>query len=176
VISTTDTSGPDGDSGSPGLDSEDSPVGGAQSTPGTSDDSSLDYIQTTATRLIYDPATGTVSPATSGGTSTPFQFGINLNPAQVAVQAGAINGGGTFVNTISQVNGAPITVIVSVNSAGIVSAFTFYDPSTGIADYLAGGASMNATTEGGLDLGQFLEANPNISGTIWVNPYAPKNQ
>jgi hypothetical protein len=22
---------------------------------------------------------------------------------------------------------------------------------------------------------QFLEAHPNISGTIWVNPYAPKN-
>jgi len=31
---------------------------------------------------------------------------------------------------------------------------------------------MNATS-GGLTLGQFLAAYPNIAGTTWVNPYAP---
>jgi hypothetical protein len=110
-----------------------------------------------------DPAQG------QSGAQNP----TSLTDAQLAVVAANANGGGTFTNTIpgTSPSGAnSITVIVTVNSAGYVSDYSFYDSQTGASDPNRGGASMNPI----YNLGEFLATNPSIAGTNWVNPYTPK--
>jgi hypothetical protein len=112
---------------------------------------------------------------TAGDTSAAptAQNLTSLTDAQLAVVAAGANGGGAFTNTIpgmSPSGANSITVIVTVNSAGHVSDYSFYDSQTGASDPNRGGASMNPI----YNLGEFLATNPNIAGTNWVNPYTPK--
>ena len=115
-----------------------------------------------------------------GGGKTPAQTNkpvADPTPAQRKVMNAAASGGNTFVNTLTGVTstGGPITVVVVVDANGIVSSYTYYDTVTGDPDYNFGGASMNATTNGGQTLGQFLAAYPDIAGTKWANPYKSSN-